>query len=114
VYLHRGREVEVGTFLLKDGYTFQPTIRQFEDFYEQTDNIWGGEDERPFRFPKSNSCLRSAMDLDNQYEPVRDWGLLLVMSFTKPSSTSGAELKVQLLIAQYSPMEAILRFHSST
>jgi hypothetical protein len=111
VYLHRGREREVGNFLLADGYTFQPTARQFEDFSEQERNTWH-RDQRPFRFPVASSCFRSAMDLDEDYKPAKSWGLLFVLYFSKLSVT-GAELKVQLLIAEASPIEAILRFHSS-
>jgi hypothetical protein len=112
VYLHRGREREVGNFLLADGYTFQPTARQFEEFSEQERNTWH-RDQRPFRFPVASSCFRSAMDLDEEYKPAKSWGLLFVLYFSKLSVT-GAELKVQLLIAEHSPMEAVLRFHSST
>jgi hypothetical protein len=79
-------------------------------------------DARPYEY---SNVLASVSDNANDdddnddgaipYQTTDSWGIMLIYSFFKPSGEGDeTELKVQLLVARHSPIEAIFKFHSST
>jgi hypothetical protein len=117
VYLHCGREREVGAFLIADGYQFQPSPSQSPDFMDYDAHVYTQRDDRPFDYPKRITPYDVLSDPagDAVYEMPFAWGVVIIESFTKPSTKDGGNhLKVQLLVTRSCPIEAVLLFHSST
>lgn len=52
LYLHCGREREVGAFLLAEGYAFRPSRYQGSDFMKHDGHLHMRRDERPYEYPK--------------------------------------------------------------
>jgi hypothetical protein len=113
LYIHCGRERDVGSFLLADGYQFQPSNKQRSDFMVHDARVYMS-DHRPFEYPNSASLVFDDNTTTN-YPTAHLWGVMIIYSFIKPAPRDGEEeLKVQLLVTRDAPIEAVLLFHSST
>ena len=87
LYVFRVRRFEVGEFLLKEGYKYVPERKQETDF-------------------------NRAIILPDEGVLYYVHGVLTVFSFKKTNG-KGEVVKVQLVVAAHSPMQAILGFHTS-
>ena len=92
LYVSKGWAYDVGTFLLQEGYKFVRTSSQHPTF---------GVAVQEDRVATATA----------HYGNFR--GISAVFTFQKRSK-DGTNLKVQVMAAVRSPMEVILRFHSST
>jgi hypothetical protein len=120
LYTHRGRETELANFLMKDGYEFQPSHFQARSFAAQDAHIYS-PDTRPFTIPEASSKNKvnisedpavHGTEFDYDENDMSGWGVMLLYTFVK--STMDGERKVQILVAYTTPIDCVLRFHSST
>jgi hypothetical protein len=138
LYLFPGREWDVGRYLLQIGYTFAPHKHQLPTF-QATDKRGYKPDPRPTAYPKlkwreelqlvcndesevdsddSEECVRRHYPSKEEKDKERSTEfrqIRHVYNFLKPDPKNPSrKLKVQLLVASRSPIEAILlNFHSS-
>jgi hypothetical protein len=116
LYVHRGRETELATFLLKEGYEYRPSHFQARSFPEQDARVYL-DDIRPFGVPWDidGRYVDPALDgpnFDYDEDDMAEWGVLLLYTFLK--QTSDGERQVQIIVASSSPIDCVLRFHCST
>jgi hypothetical protein len=120
LYTHRGRETELANFLMKDGYEFQPSHFQARSFAAQDARIYS-PDTRSFTIPEASSKNKvnisedpavHGTEFDYDDDDMSGWGVMLLYTFVK--STMDGERKVQILVAYTTPIDCVLRFHSST
>lgn len=90
----------VGQWLMHEGYTFCPAPRQPHQFEDNT--------TPQYVFDNPYVPLQNGSSL-----PYRSPGIYAVFTFLKPRNNLLEPLKVQLIVAHRSPMEVILKFHSS-
>ncbi|KAG9311289.1 hypothetical protein JVU11DRAFT_8377 [Chiua virens] len=102
LYTHPGHTFELAQFLVQvERYTFVPTGHQPTDWRTAIPEKWDGTQKR----------VRMEWDEDEPLEyPLK--GITGVFTFQKPSPSEGT-LKVQVIEAAASPVEAILHFHST-
>lgn len=99
VYTHPGHSFEVAQFLVEaQGYEFAPHGEQEEEWREAIQDNWDGTQPRMFRGRTERYPLQ---------------GINAVWTFKK-TGIKQETLKVQIIEASSSPVEAILEFHSST
>ena len=91
IYVPMAWRVEVGQYLLEQGYRFAPNSIQHSNF----------------EVAVSEDHVVNAVALYGNLQ-----GIAGVFTFKKENS-DGEELKVQIMVAVRSPMEVIFRFHSS-
>ena len=91
LYVPKSWAKEVGHFLLRAGYRFSPRRSQHPTFYIAI-------------------RAKRVVDATAAYGHFR--GIAGVFNFKKIAS-DGTKLKIQLMVAVRSPMEVILRYHSS-
>lgn len=98
IYCPYEARADVGWWLVEDGYRFVPNSRQDPSFHVAIDQA---------RQPGTEAT-------DNPYSRLK--GVSAVYTFAKrvhdPEGPS-RKLKVQIIVAYYSPMDAIFNFHSS-
>ncbi|KAI0801954.1 hypothetical protein BC629DRAFT_156478 [Irpex lacteus] len=96
LYTYRIHGLEVGNWLLQNGYTFQPQNSQPTEF-----NV-------AYRATNSTNGTGS---LGDKYDLK---GVAGVFTFVKTSPVNPfKKLQVQVVVATYTPMEVILNFHST-
>lgn len=98
LYTHPGHSFELARFLVDaEGYHFAPCEQQEEDWKVAIGSNWDGTEPR-----------MTVVD-GNQYPMA---GITAVWTFEK-TSTNQQCLKIQIIEAASSPLEAIFQFHSS-
>jgi hypothetical protein len=128
LYLWPGREAMLARYLIDAGYHFSPNKVQRPSFDEEDSTTYYA-DPRPDQWPvvswrgfleitERGSWPDDSEDLSADEDYERNGGprgLQRVYTFLKDEPNSpGKLLKVQLLVARRSPVEAIFAFHSST
>lgn len=99
IYTHPGHSFEVAQFLVEaQGYQFAPRGTQEEEWKDEITDDWDG-------------TVRRISRGRNEGYPLE--GINGVWTFKK-TGTKEETLKVQIIEASSSPVEAILDFHSST
>lgn len=96
IYTYYESREEVGSWLLQQGYRFQPNSRQSIDFNDAVNEAHLPEDvvESPYRRMKGVSAVYTFLKHDETRAP--------------------RQLKVQIIVALRCPMDVILSFHSCT
>lgn len=89
LWVHKPHQLEVGTWLLAQGYKFVPINGQ--------DAIFETE------------ILESDENSDGEYDEIDIFGT--VFTFRKPNTKGDGDLKVEIIVAKRTPMECILTFH---
>ncbi|KAG8221622.1 hypothetical protein J3R82DRAFT_1900 [Butyriboletus roseoflavus] len=98
LYTHPGHSFEVARFLVEaEGYHFAPREQQGEDWKVAIGNDWDGTESRIF------------VGVEGEY-PLG--GIKTVWTFQK-TGVNQQRLKIQIIEAASSPLEAILEFHST-
>ena len=92
LYCFKREREAVGTWLIAQGYTFSPNARQNSSFRDAIKQV-------------------NTHNSETFYNALK--GVLAVYTFLKNIENKNEPLKVQLIAAEASPMEAILYFHSS-
>lgn len=98
LYCFYDARAEVGLWLIEEGYRFAPNSRQDPSFHIAVDQA---------RVP-------GTADMNNPYSRMK--GVSAVYTFIKRIENQDGpnrRLKVQIIVAYNSPMEAIFHFHSS-
>lgn len=111
LYVELFNALEVANWLAGEGYTFAPNTKQKPFFMDVIMAEIVAKKSGPCRWEEITHHRRvSIIETMLEYK----WrGLATVLSFVRPTS-DGARSKVQVIIAEDSPVEVILQFHSST
>jgi hypothetical protein len=97
LYLSVGVELVVGQYLQGEGYAFAPSNSQSPDFEEQILNAQDSDDELSDYWGGSSS----------------DGPVPRVYNFERLSPDRRLRRKVQLVVTEDSPLQRVLKFHSS-
>ncbi|KAI0765136.1 hypothetical protein C8Q74DRAFT_1450222, partial [Fomes fomentarius] len=111
IYVHPDAHVrDIALYLLSEGYTYQPTEWQQLRFEDELDRLWATIE------PESSdgSDSRSKGDTDSVSEDTYGLSsLLAVWNFNNKVSPDGEDKRnVDVIVAQNSPLESVLDFHS--
>ena len=93
-YEHR---LEVGQWLIQNGFAFRPTSKQNANF----------------EVASRNSNRYGGLEPVDELLKYHTEGVSSVFTFTKTPHEGEAELKVQVVVASLAPMAVVLNFHSS-
>ena len=106
MYTHPGYAKRIGTWLIEEeGYHFLPTRPHVTDFAGVTHRSWA-----PWQTRFKNSPVTFEEDLADKY---RFGGIGSVYHFHKICTAGTPPLRVQIIEAVHTPIQAILNFHSS-
>lgn len=105
LYLHPKTTKDIGDFLLQEGYHFTPNIYQPVDFEEAVRSK-----ERNDALPGQDHVAASQIPDTTTYNVS---GIGAVYSFEKAGGFGQPPLIIQLITAEFSPLDCILSFHSS-
>ena len=98
LYAYYEHRLEVGHWLIRNGFAFQPASWQNEDF----------------DIASRNCKHTSEPDPPGERLKYHTQGVIAVFTFTKDHpEEEDAELKVQVVVALKAPMDVVMDFHSS-
>ena len=100
IYVHPDKNMlDIGLYLMSEGYTFKPEIWQQSQYKEEVERV----------------CSYVGQEPDNEAEQDQLYASSTIRAvFTFERQTRDGALKIQVVVSHNSPLASVLDFHSST